>query len=571
MRWPSTHRPLLAAARRRIALFVKTHLDYVYEHEKALADRPWLTQPMGGGKLETYTWARGMDEARRMATYLASLGLPEKSKIAIFAKNNAWWLISDLAIWMAGHVSVPIYPTLAASSIRAILDHSEAKLVFVGKLDNFATMEPGLPDALPRIALPLAPPMAKATQWADIIARTQPLTGMPRREPDDLATIIYTSGSTGEPKGAMHSFRTLGAAGVFADVAQMTLDDRLISYLPLAHIAERGILQTTNCKVGYHVFFAESLETFAEDMRRAQPTIFGSVPRLWLKFQSGVHAKLPPKKLRLLLSLPIISGIVRKKVLDGLGLRQVRWAVTGSAPTPPEVVQWYGRLGLTLCDVYGMTENAAVSHCSVQGDARPGYVGRPHKGVESKIADSGEILVKSPGTMLGYYKAEHLSKEAIDGEGFLHTGDRGELDAQGRLRITGRVKELFKTSKGKYVAPAPIENRLLAHADIEQACVAGANLAQPYALVVLAEHIRKSDRIKERTVITAMLTEHIARINEGLDPHEHLEKVVVMAEEWTVDNGLLTPTLKLKRAAIEARYSSHVPKWYAEQRRVLFA
>ncbi len=506
-----------------------------------------------------------------MAAHLSSLGLPKGSKIAIFAKNNAWWLMSDLAIWMAGHVSVPVYPTLAPNSIRQILEHSEAKLVFVGKLDGFAAMEPGIPSTLPRIALPLAPAM-DAPQWSDIVAKTEPMRESPKREPDDMATIIYTSGSTGEPKGVMHSFRTMSAAFAFAKESGMQQSDRLISYLPLAHVAERAVLETTNLKIGYHVFFAESLESFVEDVKRAQPTLFGSVPRLWLKFQSGVFAKMPAEKLARMLKIPILRGIVKKKVLDGLGLRNVRWAVTGSAPTPPELMAWYRQLGLNMYEVYGMTENFAVSHLSRPGLVRTGYAGSPMDGVEHKLGTDDEVLIKSPGNMLGYYKADHLTREVLDAEGFLHTGDRGHIDEKNRLKITGRVKELFKTSKGKYVAPAPIENRLLAHADLEQACVAGANMAQPYALVVLAEHIRKSKRVlDEREALTRTLEDYIAKLNSELDPHEQLEKVVIMTEEWSVENGLLTPTLKLRRAAIEERYASRVKAWYAHTKNVIWA
>jgi long-subunit acyl-CoA synthetase (AMP-forming) len=351
----------------------------------------------------------------------------------------------------------------------------------------------------------------------------------------------------------------------------MTPDDRIISYLPLAHIAERAVLEVTNFAVGYRVFFAESLDTFVEDVKRAQPTIFGSVPRRWLKFQSGVHAKMPAQKLARLLKIPVLGGIVKKKVLNGLGLKNVRYAVTGSAPTPPELMKWYGALGLELFDVYGMTENSAVSHCSRPGQVRAGHVGSPLPGVTCKIAESGEILIKSPGCMLGYFKADELTKEMIDADGFLHTGDRGEVDELNRLKITGRVKEIFKTSKGKYVAPAPIENRLLSNGVLEQACVAGSNMAQPYALVVLAEHIRKSEQLKDRAGLTKLIDDHIQQLNRELDPHEQLEKVVVMADEWTVDNGLLTPTLKLKRAAIEAKYSGMVGGWYATREAIIWA
>lgn len=551
---------------------MKTQLDYVMDHESTRGADLWFTQPMGGGVVKTFTFAQAVDQARRMAAYLKSLGLPPGSRVAIFSKNTAWWLLSDLAIWMAGHVSVPIYPTLTAQSIKTILQHSEAKLIFVGKLDGYDAMAPGLElEGLQRIALPLAPKnVADAKQWDELVAQTPPLQGRIAREPKDLATIVYTSGSTGEPKGVMHSFETMCAAFGFVELANMVPKDRLLSYLPLAHVAERAVLETTNFKVGYQVFFAESLDTFVQDLQRARPTLFGTVPRLWLKFQAGVFGKMPEKKLNRLLKIPLVNRVVKKKVLTGLGLESVRWAVTGSAPTPPDLIRWYAELGLKMGEIYGMTENFAVSHAAQPGN-NVGTVGVPMPGVTCKLADTGEVLVKSPGTMLGYYKAQHLTDEVLDKEGFLHTGDRGEVDAQGRLRITGRVKELFKTSKGKYVAPAPIESQLLARAEVEQACVTGADMGQPFALVVLAEHLRKGALADDaKREVTRLLVLHLEQLNAKLDPHEQLEKLIVMREEWTVDNGLLTPTLKLKRSAIEARYLPKVTEWFSSKEAVLW-
>ncbi len=542
---------------------MKTQLDFIQDHEAERPGELWLTQPMGGGQVKTYTFGAAIEESRRVASHLLSLGLPPGSRIAIFSKNTAWWLIADLAIWLAGHVSVPIYPTLTAGSIRQILEHSGARLIFVGKLDGFTAMEPGLPEGVTRIALPLSPSVPHSVKWEDLVAKHAPLVGRVTRPEDDVATIVYTSGSTGEPKGVMHSFKTMSAAFCFADLPQMHRGDRLLSYLPLAHVAERAVLQTTNFKVGYQVYFAESLDTFLADLQRAKPTLFGTVPRLWLKFQAGVFGKMPEKKLNRLLKIPILNRFVKKKVLAGLGLEQVRWCITGSAPTPPELLRWYGELGLQIGEVYGMTENWAVSHIAPPGGDTAGTVGRPAPGVTCRIAESGEILVKSPGTMLGYYKNPELTAQTVDAEGFLHTGDRGQIDSSGRLTITGRVKELFKTSKGKYVAPAPIESQLLARGELEQACVSGANLAQPFALVVLAEHLRKKTLDADAKVkMTKLLQLHLTQLNAKLDPHEQLEKLIVMREEWTVDNGLLTPTLKLKRQAIEDRYGPRVTEWF---------
>jgi long-chain acyl-CoA synthetase len=545
-----------------------TQLDAVYQHEKNLARRTWLTQPLGGGPLKEYDWAEAMNEARRMAAALRAKGYPPGSRIAIFSKNTAWWFLTDLAIMMAGHVSVPIYPNLAAGSIRQILEHSESKLIFIGKLDGYESMASGIPASLDRVIMPLGP-KTPGTKWEDLVGASEPIADSPRRDPDDLATIMYTSGSTGEAKGVMHSFRTMCSARVFIDSLGVNLEDRMISYLPLAHVAERGILETPNFLVGFHVFFAESLDTFVQDLQRARPTLFGSVPRLWLKFQSGVFEKMPKKKLDTLLKIPLVNGLVRKKILKGLGLDQTRLNVSGSAPIPADLLRWYRDLGLQIGEIYGMTENFAVSHMTRVGDFRPGWVGAPVPGVEHRLAEGGEIQVKSPGTMLGYYKSEELTRDALTDDGWIRTGDRGELDAAQNLKLTGRVKELFKTSKGKYVSPARIENLLLANSNLEQACVLGVGLSQPFAVAVLSPSARKI-AAGGREAIAPIISDALARVNAELDPHEQLAKLVVVGEEWTPENGLLTPTLKLKRGAIEAKYSPMAEAWYAQKPEVLW-
>jgi long-chain acyl-CoA synthetase len=541
---------------------VKTLLQCVYEHERDRGDRVWLTQPMGGGVLRTFTWKQAVGEARRMASYLRELGLPPGSRIAILSKNCAWWFLSDLAIWMAGHVSVPVYPTLTAESVKAILEHSDAKLVFVGKLDDFGEMARGIPNDVARVSYPLSPAGA-GTNWEDIVARQAPVGGSPDRDPDELATIMYTSGSTGTPKGVMHSFRTMNHSRSVIDLGGMTRDDRFVSYLPLAHVAERGLLETTTFIVGYSVWFVEKLDTFVQDVQRARPTIFGSVPRLWMQFQAGVFHKVPPHRLAVLLRIPIVRTLVRRKILRGLGLADTRVAFYGSAPSPIELIAWYRSLALELVEIYGMTESWAISHMGRVGDLRPGWVGPPVPGVEQRLTSEGEVLVRTPGCMLGYYNAPELTREMIDEDGWLHTGDRGEIDEAGRLRITGRVKELFKTSKGKYVAPAPIENRLLAHPQIEQACVSGANMPQPFAIVVLSKNALTSADIE------ATLANIREEINAAVDHHERLQCIVIAKEPWTVENGLLTPTLKLKRNAIEDHYAPLVEQWYESGKAVI--
>ena len=508
----------------------KTALDWAYHWEEKKPDTVWLTQPMGEGEVKELTWKEAMDEARRMAAHLKSLDLPDNCNIALFSKNSAWWFLADLAIWMAGHVSVPIYATLTPDSIEQIMEHSDSKLIFIGKLDGYEAMEPGIPEGIPRITLPLSPE-TDDDKWADIVASTEPLEESPERGRDEMATIIYTSGSTGVPKGVMHSFGGMEVSmNRFLEELDVNENDRMLSYLPLAHAFERWIVETGTLVSGSQIFFAESLTTFVQDLKRARPTLFISVPRLWQKFQLGVFSKMPEKKLAFYLKIPFLGGIVRKKVLTGLGLDAVRYAGSGSAPIPAALIQWYRNLGLELLEGYGMSEDFCYSHSNKPGRVLVGSVGEPQPGVECKLSEEGEILVKSPGKMMGYYKLPDVTAECFTDDDFFKTGDRGVQDDQGRLTITGRVKEIFKTSKGKYIAPAPIENKLLLHNMVELGCVSGAGHPQPFGMVVLSEDARElATDEQERERIGEALETHLQETNEKLAGHEKLQFLVARA------------------------------------------
>ncbi|MBI2892754.1 MAG: AMP-binding protein [Deltaproteobacteria bacterium] len=546
-------------------------LERVLRWEKETPDRVYFTQPMGGGNVREYTWAEAVGEARRMAAHLASFGFPKGSRIAILSKNCAHFILSDLAIWMAGHVSVALYPTLSADTVSYILEHSESKLIFVGKLDEWENMKPGVPASMPRIAYSLSP-KTDYPVWEDIVAKTEPLAGQPTRDADDTAILVYTSGSTGRPKAVEHTFRTMAAAARgFEEVLGPNPEERVLSYLPLAHAFERAVIEAMSFRTACHIYFAESLDTFVHDLQRARPTLFHSVPRLWLKFQQGVFRKMPEKKLKRLLKIPIVSGIVKRKILTGLGLDGVRIAASGSAPIPPELIQWYRDLGLELLEGYGMSENFSYSHVSVPGKTRVGYVGNANPSVEVKLSEEGEVLVKSPATMKSYYKEPELTAEAFTEDGFLRTGDRGELDEQGRLKITGRVKELFKTSKGKYIAPVPIENHINASSLIEQSCVMGSGQPQPFALIMLNEDLRgKVATASVRAEIDAALARLREEVNAKVPAWEQLELFAVVKEPWLIENGFLTPTLKIKRAVIEKRYTPLADGWYAGKKPVVW-
>ncbi|HAU19283.1 AMP-binding protein [uncultured Marinobacter sp.] len=549
----------------------KLPLDMVDHWEKAKANSVYMTQPIGDGKTVDYTWGRAVDEARRMASYLKSLNLPEKSRIGLISKNCAHWIMTDWAIWMAGHISVPLYPTLNADTVNYILNHAECEVVFVGKLDDWDMMKPGVPESVRCISFPLSPPNDFET-WDDIVAKYPPLEENVKRDADELATIVYTSGSTGKPKGVMLSFYNMAyAAEGGMEVLGVSSEERMLSYLPLAHVFERTFVELASLYAGFHLYFAESLDTFVQDLQRAQPTLFLSVPRLWVKFQHGVLQKLPKKKLDRLLKIPVVNKLIKKKILKGLGLDKVKLAGSGSAPLASDVLDWYRNLGLELLEGYGMSENFAYSHMSKPGRSRTGYVGESAPGVETRISPEGEIQIKSPATMMGYYKDEEKTRETFTEDGFLKTGDKGEIDEMGRLKITGRIKEIFKTSKGKYIAPAPIENRLMSHDAIEMVCVSGANQTQPHALVMLAEESRpKMADEAFRKEIEESFKKLIADVNKTVDPHEQLAFITVMSDEWSIENSFLTPTMKLKRNVVEDAYQEQVDNWYAQRQPVIW-
>ena len=549
----------------------KLPLDMVDHWEKAKANSVYMTQPIGDGKTVDYTWGRAVDEARRMASYLKSLNLPEKSRIGLISKNCAHWIMTDWAIWMAGHISVPLYPTLNADTVNYILNHAECEVVFVGKLDDWDMMKPGVPESVRCISFPLSPPNDFET-WDDIVAKYPPLEENVQRDADELATIVYTSGSTGKPKGVMLSFYNMAyAAEGGMEVLGVSSEERMLSYLPLAHVFERTFVELASLYAGFHLYFAESLDTFVQDLQRAQPTLFLSVPRLWVKFQHGVLQKLPKKKLDRLLKIPVVNKLIKKKILKGLGLDKVKLAGSGSAPLASDVLDWYRNLGLELLEGYGMSENFAYSHMSKPGRSKTGYVGESLPGVETRISPEGEVQIKSPATMMGYYKDEEKTREAFTEDGFLKTGDKGEIDEMGRLKLTGRIKEIFKTSKGKYIAPAPIENRLMSHDAIEMVCVSGANQTQPHALVLLGEEIRpKMADESFRKEIEESFRQLIADVNKTVDPHEQLAFITVVNEEWSIENSFLTPTMKLKRNVVEDAYQDKVDNWYAQRRPVIW-
>lgn len=533
----------------------KTPIDAFLYWESKQPSKIFLNQPING-KYKTYTFKEAGVEIRKIAQSLKNLNIPEKEKVAILSKNCAHWIMADLAIMMANYTSVPIYPTLQADGIRYILEHSEAKAIIIGKLDNYKAQKKGIGD-IPKIGVSLYD-IDEKLLWEELVKLTPEIKITNTQQPEDLMTIIYTSGTTGVPKGVMHKVSSFTqVANTAAEVIDLPDYPRFFSYLPLSHIAERMGIEMHGLFRGASFTFPESLDTFATDLEKVQPHLFFAVPRVYAKFKEKILENIPQKKLNFILAIPFLNILFKKKLHKKLGLGSARIVFSGAAPLAVSLMDWYEKIGITIHQAYGMTEDCALSHFNLLDSNLKGSVGKSLPGVTAKLNELGEICIKSNCLMLGYYKMPEQTKASFDTNGFLKTGDIGEYDHQ-YLFITGRIKDQFKTDKGKYIAPAPIELEFLKNSNIEQICIVGMGIPQPIALINLSESGEKLDK----TALANSLKETLIQINPNLEKHEKVEKIVIMSEDWTMDNGLLTPTLKTKRNQIEKIHQPKYNTWF---------
>ncbi|WP_050936972.1 AMP-binding protein [Vibrio harveyi] len=507
-----------------------------------------------------FTYAEVADKALKLVTALRNLGVQPGEKVALVSKNCAEWFICDLAMMLGDYVSVPIFPTAGADTIEYCVTHSESKALIGGKLDDPAATQQvidSMPDLI-SIAFPYDTAPKCQYQFTDIIADVEPSAERPQHHDDKLMSLVYTSGTSGLPKGAMLTY------GAFSWSVQQLINhigiqenDRLFSYLPLAHITERVYIFGSSIMGGVTTAFPESLDTFIEDVKMHRPTLFISVPRLWTLFQQRIQDKLPQKKLNILLKIPFVNSLIKKKLADGLGLDQARVLGCGSAPVSPALLEWYRSVGLNITEAWGMTESFAYSTLNYPFRAdKIGSVGNAGPGIELKIADDDEIMVRGKGLFSGYYKNDIATQESFDSEGWLHTGDIGSIDADGYLTIQGRKKDTFKTAKGKFVAPVPIEKKLFEYSRVEMMCLIGLGLPAPILLVVPHDFPNFD---KERYARTTRKV--VARMNQELESHEQIKGVLMIQDPWSIENGILTPTLKIKRHVLEQKYHEIGHNW----------
>nr|HAT8713394.1 AMP-binding protein [Legionella jordanis] len=534
----------------------KTLNHILLDNERQKGPNVYLRQPRQG-QWHEFTWQKVVHQARQVARLLLDVGLKKGDHVAIFSKNCAEWFIADFGISLAGMVNVPLFPNQHEESIKFVLEHAEIRLVFVGKLDEHRRVRGYIPSHLVTVNFNYHKNLDTTYSWGDILDK-RPVEDVVDSSPEDLYTIIYSSGTSGQPKGAVYTH------GIIANYLSLFPKDirrmrnlnhyHLLSYLPLAHVYERSAIQLGSLMLPCDVSFVESLEKFADNLKQVQPTFFTAVPRIWGVFQQRIEQKLPPHRLNLLLGIPIVSTLIKRKIRKQLGLAHCKNCFSGASHLPEPIYYFFDRLGIKIQEGYGQTEDLAYATFSLLKHRRPGYVGSPRLGVEIKLGYENELLIKSPCLMQGYYKDKQATAAALTEDGWLHTGDIAELDEHNNVRIVGRISENFKNQKGEFIVPAPIEERFASNSLIEQLCIVGRELPNNVLIVSLSE----AGRQQNKENIKQGLQENLRRVNSELENYEKISHVIVTKDKWTTENGLLTPTMKVKRRLIESYYRDFI-------------
>lgn len=548
---------------------LRNPIEMLLQQAHSKPDQPYLHQPIRS-VWHSYTWSEVADQVQRMAAALQTIGLSRGSRVAITGVNTAHWFMADLACNMAGLVSVGLYPHQRDSTTQYVLEHSGCKAVFVGPMADIGKLLPLPHGQLVTIALPYPDVLPEACDfhWDTLVRRCQPLKDPATPDDGDAWSLIYTSGTTGHPKGVIITGENLKFAlhGMTRYIPPHAGGEHLLSYLPLAHAFERGAVEMASLYLGAQVSFLERRELLAPTLRRVRPTRFFGVPLVWNRLQSAVLERMSQSRLDRLLATPIISAVTKRKLRHALGMDRCWLRISGAAPIAMDTLEWFAKIGLDICQGYGMTENTIYCSTNLPGANRAGSVGRPFPDAAVRLSSEKEILNRHPAVTPGYYRDKDRTSELFTKDGWLRTGDVGYLDDEGFLYVTGRLKDIFKTDKGKYVAPGPIEAAFTRHSGIEQLCFIGKGLPQPIMIVSLGDTARQ----QSRNEFEGVLSNTMKAINNTLEAHERISKVLVTNDPWTIENGLLTPTYKVRRSEVETRYDALLHRTIAQRHAVIW-
>lgn len=582
----------------------------LYARAKEIGSEPAYYEKTSGEWVST-DWSTYAAQVTQAAKAMVALGVEPGHTVCILGFNRAEWVIFDLAAMAIGAVPAGIYTTCSPNEVQYIVDHSEAGLVLVENADQWSKINEER-ERLPKLRHVVTMRGAQSIDdelvlsWEDFLANGDGVEDgviderLGQLTKEQVATFIYTSGTTGPPKAVMLTHENLAwTAGAAMDLVRLTPEDSSLSYLPLSHIAEQMFSIHAPISVGSKVYFAESIDDVPENLKEVQPTVFFGVPRIWEKFYSAVNAKLAGAtgvKAKLVsfamknatkvaelrnqgrdpgffLNARYALGkkLVLDKVKPALGMGRARICVSGAAPVSADILRFFAGLDLIILEVYGQSEDTGPTTFNRPGATRYGTVGPRIPGIEVKIAEDGEIMVKGPNVFKGYYKDEAATNDALT-DGWLHSGDLGEFDEDGYLSITGRKKDIIITAGGKNIAPKNIESALKSHDVVGEAVVIGDRRKFLSALISLdpdgserfaAEHGVSVEGLHESTTLTAELQTHIEDVVNPLFARvEHVRKFTVLPEPFSIERGDLTPTLKIKRSKVNENYAEMIDAMY---------
>ncbi len=557
------------------------------------------------GNWRKYSAQEVIDTVNKISLGLLKLGVKRDDKIALISNNRPEWNFVELGIQQIGAVSVPMYPTITIEDYHYIFSDADIKLIFVSD-ENLLKKSTEASKGIDSVeAIYTFDKISGAKHWTEVleIAQNEDVASLEAHKsavlPDDLLTLIYTSGTTGKPKGVMltHNNIIANVEGLIKGKhLELEAGDKALSFLPLCHIYERTDIYVF-LRYGVSVYYAESMDTIADNLKEVKPHVFATVPRLLEKVYDKIVAKGyeltgvkkslffwalnlglkydPMKEMGLVydIQLKIARKLIFSKWQEALG-GNIKFIASGSAALQPRLSRVFWAAGVPIVEGYGLTETSPVISSSIITDFRIGCVGTVLPNVQVKIAEDGEILVKGPSIMKGYYNKPELTNEVIDSEGWFHTGDIGEF-AEGRyLKITDRKKEIFKTSGGKYVAPQLLENKLKESIFVEQAIVVGEGEKFPSALLVPEFNALKewcvrheipcgsNDEMVKQPKVLEKFDEEVKHLMNNVAKYEQVKKVVLLTKLFSIDSGELTPTLKLRRKVIHSKYQQEILSMY---------
>jgi long-chain acyl-CoA synthetase len=543
---------------------VDTLPDLIALRAEQNPDKIWL-RDLGEDGSQDYTWGQAHQQISAVGAMLEQR-FGHGEAMVVLSRNRAHWVLADLAIIASGNVTASMFTTLPAPTAEYIFQLTEAKVIFVGETSNWDQITTVLPKDILLVALPGVELEQPHEKWEDILAQYAGQAPEYQAQPDDMISLVFTSGTTGMPKGVIQTHSSnLIPIRRFTDMFGIAESPRYFSYLPLSHIAERQIVEFSSIVLGGEIYFNESMDTLARDLPRARPHVFFGPPRVWEQLQQAVISKFGGKEALAAALLQDKAGI-GKLVLEGLGLDEVEYCLTAAAPTPPALIHWWDDLGLTLMEGFGQTEAMGVILSSHE-HRRVGSIGKPIGEVQFKVTEEGELAIKADGCTPGYFKQQDKTAELIR-DGWLHTGDKVRVDEDGFIYITGRVKDYFKTIQGKFVAPPPIESAFAVNSHAEQQCLLGRGFSKTVMVLVLTEEAQKSPAQEVEDSILATIRE----VNDSIEKHARIGAVIVSREPWSIENEVLTPTLKIRREKVEERFAElaeELARRSAEQRELL--